>query len=99
VLRKILGPKKEAEVTVWCRKLCYEELKDLYILGDRLKNDTIGKEHGMNGEKINAYRCFIGKPGGKRALERHRCIVDDNIKMDLKEVGLGLDWIYLAPGV
>jgi len=53
----------------------------------------------MNGEKINAYRGFIGKPGGKRALERHRCKLDDNIKMDLKEVGLGLDWIYLAQGV
>jgi hypothetical protein len=53
----------------------------------------------MNGEKINAYRGSIGKPGGKRALERHRFILDDNIKVDLKEVGLGLDWIYLAQGV
>jgi len=31
VLRNILGSKKEAEVTVWWRKLHYEELKDLYI--------------------------------------------------------------------
>lgn len=52
----------------------------------------------MNGEKINAYRGSVGKQGGKRALERHRCILDDNIKVDLKEVGLGLDWIYLAQG-
>jgi hypothetical protein len=30
-LNKILGPKKEAEVTIWWRKLHYEELKDLYL--------------------------------------------------------------------
>jgi len=59
----------------------------------------MGREHGLIGEKINAYRGFIGKPGGKRALEGHKCILDDNIKMDLTEVGFGLNWIYLALGV
>ena len=59
----------------------------------------MGRERGLIEEKIDAYRGFIGKPGGKRALERHRCRLDDNIKMDLTEVGLGLDWIYLVLGV
>jgi hypothetical protein len=36
------------------------------------------------GEKRNAYRLLVGKPGGKRPLGRER---RDNIKMDLGEVG------------
>jgi hypothetical protein len=43
----------------------------------------------MNGEKINVYRILIGIPEGKRSFERRRYRLDDNIKMDLKEVGLG----------
>ena len=38
-----------------------------------------------------------GKPEGKRALEITRTRWEDNIKMDLQEVGCeGLDWIELA---
>jgi hypothetical protein len=35
------------------------------------------------GEKINMYKIMVGKPEGKRVLGRHRCIWEDNIKMDL----------------
>jgi len=39
----------------------------------------------------------MGKPEGKRPLERPSCRWDDNIKMDLQEVGCGgMDWIELA---
>ena len=39
----------------------------------------------------------MGKPAGKRPLERPRCRWEDNIKMDLQEVGCeGIDWIELA---
>jgi len=39
----------------------------------------------------------VGKPEGKRPLERPRCRWKDNIKMDLQEVGCGgMDWIELA---
>jgi hypothetical protein len=39
----------------------------------------------------------VGKPKGKRQLGRHRCRWEDNIKMDLREIGWGgIDWIYLA---
>ena len=58
-------------------------------MGDQVKNDTMGRECGMNGEKINVYRILIGIPEGKRSFERRRYRLDDNIKMDLKEVGLG----------
>jgi hypothetical protein len=39
----------------------------------------------------------VGKPGGKRPLGRPRCRWVDNIKMDLRDIGLGgMDWIDLA---
>jgi hypothetical protein len=49
------------------------------------------------GEKRNAYRLTVGKPEGKRPLERPRNKWVNNIKMDLVDTGLGsLDWIGLA---
>jgi hypothetical protein len=49
------------------------------------------------GEKRNVYRLLVGKPEGKRPLERPRRRCVDNIKMDLGEVGWGdVDWIDLA---
>ena len=35
----------------------------------------------------NAYRVLVGKPEGKRPLGRPRHRWEDNIKMDLREVG------------
>ena len=43
----------------------------------------------------NAYRVLVGKPEGKRPLDRPRRRWEDNIKMDLREVGCG-EWIELA---
>jgi hypothetical protein len=49
------------------------------------------------GKKRGGYRVLVGKPEGKRPLGRTRRRWEDNIKMDLKEVGLGgMDWIDLA---
>ena len=43
------------------------------------------------------YRVLVGKSEGKRPLERPRHRWDDNIKIDLQEVGCGdIDWIKLA---
>ena len=43
------------------------------------------------------YRVLVGKPEGKRPMERPKCRWEDNIKMDLKKVGCGgMDWIELA---
>jgi hypothetical protein len=40
---------------------------------------------------------LVGKPEGKRPLERPRRTWEDNIKMDLKKVGSeGMDWIELV---
>jgi hypothetical protein len=49
------------------------------------------------GEKWNVYRLLLGKPEGKRPLQRPRRRWLDNIKMDFVEVGWGdVDWIDLA---
>jgi len=49
------------------------------------------------GERRGVYRVLMGKPEGKRRLGRHRRRWEDNIKMDLQEVGCGvMDWIELS---
>jgi hypothetical protein len=49
------------------------------------------------GEKRNAYRILMGKPERNRPLVRPRRRWVDNIKMDLREIGLdGMDWIDLV---
>jgi hypothetical protein len=49
------------------------------------------------GEKIDVYRVLVGKPEGKRLLGRPRRRWEDNMKMNLQEVGCGsMDWIDLA---
>ena len=49
------------------------------------------------GEERVVYRVLVGKPEGRRPLERPRRRWVDNIRMDLQEVGRGyMDWIGLA---
>jgi hypothetical protein len=51
------------------------------------------------GEKRTLYRILVGKPEGKRQLERPRHRWEDNIKLDFREIGWGgMDWIDLAEG-
>jgi len=48
-------------------------------------------------ERNDAYKVLVGKPEGKRPLGRPRRSWEDNIKMELQEVGFrGMDWIELA---
>jgi hypothetical protein len=46
-------------------------------------------------ERRGLYRVLVGKPEGKKPLGIHRYRWD-NIKMDLQEMGWGMDWIHLA---
>jgi len=49
------------------------------------------------GERRGEYRVLVGKPEGKRPLGRPRHRWEDNIKVNLQEVGCGgVDWINLA---
>ena len=100
VLRRIFGPKRD-EVTGEWREL-HDELNDLYCLPNII---WVIKSRRMKwaeyvlrmGEGRGLYRVLVGKPEGKRPLGRHRLRWEDNIKMDLQEVGCGgMNWIELA---
>jgi hypothetical protein len=52
-----------------------------------------------NGEKRNAYRLLVGKPEGRRPLEKPRRRWVANIKVDLGEIRSGgVDWIDVGRG-
>ena len=52
------------------------------------------------GARRGVYRALVGKPEGKRPLGRRRHRWEDNIKMDLQEVGYrvwtGLNWLRIG---
>ena len=48
------------------------------------------------GEGRGVHRVLVGKPEGKRPLGRPKRRWEDNIKIDLREVGVGGDWMELA---
>jgi hypothetical protein len=59
--------------------------------------DEMGGPCSTNGDKRNPYRLLVGKPEGERPLGRSRRRWEDNIWMDLGEMGWGdVDWIGLA---
>ncbi|KAJ4427909.1 hypothetical protein ANN_23918 [Periplaneta americana] len=93
---------KRDEVTGEWRKLHNTELHALYSSPDIIRN--IKSRHlrwaghvARMGESRNAYRVSAGRPEGKRPLGRQRRRLEDNIKMDLREMGYDdRDWINLA---
>jgi hypothetical protein len=49
------------------------------------------------GEGRGVYRVLVGRPESKRPLGRPRHMWDDNIKMDIREIGIdGANWIQLT---
>ena len=98
--RRVFGPKGDELTGDW-RKLHNEELSDLYSLPNILR---VVKSRRMRwaghvarvGEGSGVHRVLVGKPEGKRPLERPRCRWEDNIKMELQEVGEDGDWMLLA---
>jgi hypothetical protein len=100
VLRRIFGPKREENGL--CRKLHNDELHSLYsspnivrvIISRRMR--WAGHVACM-GEGRGVYSVSIGRPEGKSPLGRPRRRWQDNIKMNLKEIGIdGVNWIQLA---
>jgi hypothetical protein len=84
------------------RKLHNEELSDVYSLLNIMR---VVKSRRMRwaghvarmGEGRGVHRVLVGKPEGKRPLGRPRRRWEDNIKMDLQEVGRGYGyWMELA---
>ncbi|KAJ4433406.1 hypothetical protein ANN_15665 [Periplaneta americana] len=101
VLRNIFGAKRD-EVTGEWRKLHNTELHTLHSSPDIIRNIKSRRlrwaGHVVSmGESRNAYRVLVGRPEGKRPLGRPKRRWENNIKMDLREVGYdNRDWINLA---
>jgi hypothetical protein len=100
VLRRIFGPKREEDGS-W-RKLHNDELHSLYSSPNIVR---VIKSWRMRwavhvarmGEGRGVYRVLVGKPEGKRPPGRPRRRWEDNIKMDLREIGIdGANWIWLT---
>jgi hypothetical protein len=102
VLRRIFGPQRDQVTGQW-RKLHNEELHNLYsstyiIRQIKSRKMTWAGHVKRKGQGRNVYRVLVGKPEGKRPLEKPRRRWEDGIKMDLKETGWGggVEWIHLA---
>ena len=101
ILQRRIKEEYSDPVGEW-RKLRNEELSDLYSLPSIVR---VVKSRRMRwaghvarmGEDRGVHRVLVGKPEGKRPLGRPRRRWEDNIKMDLQEVGEGCgDWMELA---
>jgi hypothetical protein len=96
VLRRIFGPKRD-EVTGEWRRLHNKELYALYSSPNIIR---VMKSRRLRwaghvacmGERRGAYSALVGKPEGRRPLGRPRRRWEDNIKMDLRDVGWGGAW-------
>jgi hypothetical protein len=90
VLRRIFGPKREKDGS-W-RKLHNDELHSLYSSPNIVR---VIKSRRMRwagdvacmGEGRGVYIVLVGRPERKRPLGRRRSRWEDNIKMDLREIG------------
>jgi hypothetical protein len=73
-----------------------EELTQ-YCAGGKIEKNEMGRALARMGEGRGVHRVLVGKPEGTRPLGRPRHRWEDNIKMDLEEVGGGCgDWMERA---
>jgi hypothetical protein len=92
VPRRIFGPKRD-EITGEWRKLHNEELNGLYSLPNiarviKSRRLRWAGHVARMGEGRVVYRVLVGKREGKRPLGRPRRRWEDDVRMDLQEVGL-----------
>ena len=102
VLRGIFVPKRDGVTGEW-RKLHNEELNDLYCSHNivRVIKSRIMRWAGhvaLMEKGRGVHKVLVGKPDGKKPLGRPRRRWEDNIKMDLQEVGTGWSWLRIGTG-
>jgi hypothetical protein len=71
-----------------------------YYLGDQIKKNEMGRASSTYRGQEEVHRVLVGKPEGRRPLERPRHRWEDNIKVDHREVVWG-EWtgsIWLSIG-
>ena len=91
VLRRIFGPMND-EVTKEWRKLFTQ-----YCSGDKIEKNEMGGARSMYGDRKGVYRGLVGKTERKKPFGKPRHRWEDNITMDVQDVGSGVkDWIALA---
>ena len=100
VLRRIYGSKRNDVTGEW-RKLHNMQLSDLYSLPNIIRVITFGRMRWAGrvtrmGERIGVYTVLVGILEGKRPLGRPGRRWEDSIKIDLQDVGGGMEWIVLA---
>ena len=63
-------------------------------MSDKIKKNEVGGACSTDGGSRGVYRDLVRTPEGKRPLGRSSLRWEDNIKMNLQEVGLeDMDWI------
>jgi hypothetical protein len=101
--RIIFGSKREEVVGGW-RRLNNENLHNLYASPNIIRviksRSTGWAEDVAHMEEMrNAHKVLVGKAGGKRPLGTPRRRWEDNIRMDLREIGWeGVGWMHLVQG-
>jgi hypothetical protein len=62
-----------------------------------MKEDEVGGTCGTHGGWVRCLQGFVGRPKSKRPVGRPRRMWEDNIKLDLREIGIdGANWIQMA---
>jgi hypothetical protein len=93
VLGRIFGPKSDEVAGEW-RMLYSEELHNLCSSPDIIRQIKSRRMKWAGhvvciGEERKVCKVVVGKPKGKRSLERPKHKWEDGIRMDLGEIGWG----------
>jgi hypothetical protein len=100
VLKRIFGPKREEDGSyrIFLNDNLYSLYSSLNIVRVIKSRKMMWAGHmARMGDGRGVYRVSVGRPEGKRPTGRPRRRCEDNIKMDLRDIGIdGANWIRLA---
>jgi hypothetical protein len=56
-----------------------------------MEEDQVGVAYGARGEMGSAYKILVGKPEEEESTPKQRYVWKDNVKVDFRDLGCGLD--------